>query len=222
MNTTDLLSLCKIKDVKKIMQICQKLYLDGYITYPRTDSQYISKQFKLYNTLKNLKSEITNERIEKILEKNPKLQHRKGKIDSAHVAIIPLSILEEDKTDKEIYSVYSLILDRFLNCFQEKTIYKQIKIEFEENKIKYSTNLKEEIQKGWFKQDYDNIPSELFIPSKLTLSEYSIVNNTIINKEENILISQSDILLKKRLKSILPLYTYYLQMIYIHNYKYKN
>lgn len=37
-----------------------------------------------------------------------------------------------------------------------------------------------------------------------------------------ILVNQSDIFLRKKIENILPLYVYYVQMVYIHNYKYKN
>ena len=46
--------------------------------------------------------------------------------------------------------------------------------------------------------------------------------DTVLPKKKSIYILQSDNILKKRLDLVLPLYIYYLQMIYIHNYKYKN
>lgn len=46
--------------------------------------------------------------------------------------------------------------------------------------------------------------------------------DSLIPTKNLILIYQSDNILKKRLNTILPLYIYYLQMIHIHNYKYKN
>jgi len=49
-----------------------------------------------------------------------------------------------------------------------------------------------------------------------------IGSENILNEEKNILISQSNVLLKKKLDLFLPLYIYYVQMISIHNYKYKN
>jgi hypothetical protein len=69
-----------------------------------------------------------------------------------------------------------------------------------------------------------------YIPSVDTLTsmntlipiDTTLPIDTVLPKKKSIYILQSDNILKKRLDLVLPLYIYYLQMIYIHNYKYKN
>ena len=60
----------------------------------------------------------------------------------------------------------------------------------------------------------------IFIPSNLDINTNPQLS-VIVNKK-SILSYQSDLFLRKKLNNFLPLYIYYIQMIYIHNYKYKN
>src|SRR3989338_8615582 len=93
------------------LQVAQKLYLAGLISYPRTSSQKIPDAMKPTQILKQL-SKNFSEQTQNATRTKPV---EGSKSDPAHPAIIPtgnFSRLEEQ--DKKIYE---LIIKRFISCF---------------------------------------------------------------------------------------------------------
>lgn len=105
---------------KATMQICQKLYEGGLITYMRTDSRTYSKEF-----IKKAKGYIKSEYgdtyihtdVDKLSERNEKKSKKKKKDDNnkaqeAHEAIRPTDITNTDigtKYDSKEVRMYNLI-----------------------------------------------------------------------------------------------------------------
>jgi DNA topoisomerase-1 len=164
MNVTDLLSLSKSisRNVKEIMDLAQRLYLDGYITYPRTDSQNISKEFNIRNLLSNL-SNIYPNQISKILKDNPNFKYRSGKSDSAHAAIFPVNSMDflDPKIPDKIKQQYKLISKRFISCFQNPSKYLTKTIKFTYQDLEFSITLKTNVDLGWYPITQDIIPEDL-------------------------------------------------------------
>ncbi len=136
----------------KSLSIVQKLYEEGYLTYPRTNSEYLATNEK--------------DKIKKILEnvlklgypvkfKDKKTIFDDSKIES-HSALTPtykIPVLSKLTDDEKI--VYSAVLNRFIAVFCSN----DCKIEKTEIKIKLG-NLEEFIlkgniiiQKGWTEYD---------------------------------------------------------------------
>ena len=93
---------------KLTMSIAQKLYEKGYITYMRTDSVSISKDFSL-----KLKSYITKEYGEKYY--TYRTYKNKSNSQEAHECIRPTSLIEIQGTDQEI-KLYNMIFKRTIAC----------------------------------------------------------------------------------------------------------
>ena len=97
---------------KETMSICQKLYEEGHITYPRTDSHTYCKEFLL-----KAAAYITEKYGEKYLAQAKEEKNEKDK-DNAHEAIRPTNLKCEqldtaDATPRE-NRVYRLIYERTL------------------------------------------------------------------------------------------------------------
>ena len=102
---------------KETMSICQKLYEEGYITYPRTDSHTYCKEFLL-----KAAAYITEKYGEPYLAQAPQpakeAKEEKNEKDNAHEAIRPTNLKCEqldtaDATPRE-NRVYRLIYERTL------------------------------------------------------------------------------------------------------------
>ncbi|MEG1647189.1 MAG: DNA topoisomerase [Bacilli bacterium] len=98
----------------KSLEIIQKLYENGYLTYPRTNSEYLAT-----NEKEKIKIIIDNVKKMgfKIEFKDKKTIFDDSKIES-HSALTPTyKIPKKDNLSKEEYIVYSSVLRRFIAVF---------------------------------------------------------------------------------------------------------
>ena len=106
-------------NVKRTMDIAQKLYENGKITYMRTDSTIISDDFQ-----RLLNDKITSEFGSEYFNA-PKVKKVKGS-QEAHECIRPTSLdseLDEDKFNKDEIRLYNLIYDRTVRSHMKPAIY---------------------------------------------------------------------------------------------------
>ena len=96
--------------VQKTMQVAQKLYEEGLITYMRTDSTCLSN-----DSINNCKDYIKNNFGEEYSKPNPYSNNKQG-AQEAHEAIRPTNVNYEisDNLDKDCKKLYNLILKRTL------------------------------------------------------------------------------------------------------------
>lgn len=130
------------------LQLAQKLYLDGIISYPRTSSQKIPDAIKPLEILKKLSK----------IFKETKLATRKKPIegpksDPAHPSIYPTG--EFKKLPEQEEKLYNLIAKRFISCFcpDLKTANKRIVLNSispkTKEEVKFTTSGSIILEKGW-------------------------------------------------------------------------
>ena len=105
-------------NVKKTMDIAQKLYENGKITYMRTDSTIVSEDFQ-----KLLNDKITEDFGQEYYNE-PLVKKVKGS-QEAHECIRPTSLSELDleKFDRDDIKLYNLIYDRTIKSHMKPAIY---------------------------------------------------------------------------------------------------
>ena len=136
----------------KSLSIVQKLYEEGYLTYPRTNSEYLATNEK--DKIKEILNVVSNLGY-KVKFKDKKTIFDDSKIES-HSALTPTYKIpkKENMSDDEI-KVYTAVMRRFVAvfCAEECKIEKtEIKIklgELEEFVLKGNVI----VQKGWTKYD---------------------------------------------------------------------
>ena len=136
----------------KSLAIVQKLYEEGYLTYPRTNSEYLATNEK--GKIKEI-IDIVSKLGYKIKFKDKKTIFDDSKIES-HSALTPTyKIPKKENMSEDEVKVYTAVMRRFVAVFCEE----ECKIEKTEIKIKLGE--KEEftlkgnviIEKGWTKYD---------------------------------------------------------------------
>lgn len=164
------------KSISKTLELVQALYEKGYLTYPRTDTEYLSEDEK--EKIRNLLESISNTDLE---FKDSKTIFDSGKVES-HTAIIITNKMPklEELTDDE-KQVYLTVRNRFYanfvkeKCILDKTI---VYFNFGELQTKIiGTTIK---QQGYLK--YENDIGESEIPN-FNLNE-EIVPNLKIEESE--------------------------------------
>ncbi len=115
---------------KKTMQIAQKLYEDGYITYMRTDAVNLSDE-----AIKACRSAIEKYFGAPYLPKDPKIYKTKSKnAQEAHEAIRPSDVMNtpkkmETKLDSDAHKLYELIWKRTVACQMSPAVLDRVTID---------------------------------------------------------------------------------------------
>ena len=147
-----------LKIVPKLaMQIAQKLYESGYITYMRTDSTVISKDFN-YKILNVIKEKYGENYLNQRTYKN------KTNSQEAHECIRPTDIKVEHVLDKFENRVYQLIWKRTVASQMSSALYDEQRVTIS-NKEKhfeprfFQTTIRNLVFDGYMKL-YDAEPNE--------------------------------------------------------------
>lgn len=137
------------------LKVVQKLYEEGYLTYPRTNSEYLSVNEK--DRISKIIN-IVKKQGYPVIFRDEKTIFDDSKIES-HSAITPTyKIPDKSKLNKEELIVYSAVFRRFAAVFCSE------KCEIEKTEIKIKVGDLEEfnlkgtiiIKKGWTKYDFYN------------------------------------------------------------------
>ncbi len=130
---------------KVTLQLAQKLYEDGIISYPRTSSQQLPKELDIKAILQSL-TKVYSFAKELIGKK----AHEGKKTDPAHPAIYPTGTIPRDREPKEM-KLYDLIARRFMATFGEDAIRESTKIIFNISKYSFTIEGRKTLVKGYTK-----------------------------------------------------------------------
>lgn len=154
----------------KVLEIMQTLYEKKIVTYPRTDTNYITvNEFEYlkinvekYQDLINVKFEV-NTKADKRFVDSSKVQE--------HYAIIPTKLIPSESTLKalsnEEKNIYEEILKTTLGMFHNDYKYEETHIITDVNSVEFHTKGKVEVSKGW-KELFNNTEEktqEIILPS---------------------------------------------------------
>ena len=134
---------------KETLDIAQRLYTGGYISYPRTSSQKLPKQIGYKKIFKTLgKQKLYSELTIKILKKTNLMPNEGKKKDDAHPAIYPTGIAPGDIEERD-YKIYDLIVKRFYAVFGDPALRETNSIIVDVNGEEFITKGTVTIKPGW-------------------------------------------------------------------------
>ena len=139
---------------KKTLDLAQALYeRHKLITYPRTNSNYVTEQNieGMHKTLHMLKStaykELAESGNQKLVHVNNKSVCNPSRVEDHH-AILP-TLKRPGTLSKEEGNIYDLVVRRFLSHFYPAAEYNQHTVMTEVEKELFKTNVKELLSLGW-------------------------------------------------------------------------
>ncbi|WMT42952.1 DNA topoisomerase 3 [Paenibacillus sp. D2_2] len=139
---------------KKTLDLAQALYeRHKLITYPRTNSNYVTEQNieGMHKTLHMLKStdykELADGGNQSLVNVNNKSVCNPSRVEDHH-AILP-TLRRPGTLSKEEGNIYDLVVRRFLSHFYPAAEYKQHMVMTEVEKELFKTNVKELLSLGW-------------------------------------------------------------------------
>lgn len=100
------------------MDLAEKLYQKGYISYPRTETNSFPKTMNLKELLKRHEnSPHFGDYVEKLLNRDRYVHPKSGnQNDEAHTPIHPVKMVDKNSLSAEEWKVYDLITRSFLAC----------------------------------------------------------------------------------------------------------
>lgn len=137
---------------KQTLEYTQSLYEKKLVTYPRTDSQYLSNDME--GTAKNVIEAIFNSLLfEQNIMFNPDIKRilNSKKVTDHHAIILTMEIIKQDlkAIPESEMKILSLCANRLLCATGEKHIYNSTKAEITCNNIVFKVSGKEVWKNGW-------------------------------------------------------------------------
>ncbi len=134
---------------KNALSIAQKLYSNGYISYPRTSSQQLTPKIGYKRILTELsKQKKYTELAKGLLKKNNFRPNNGKKTDPAYPAIYPTGITPK-KLDSYSVKLYDLIVKRFFATFGEWATRETQQIDIDVAEEIFIAKGTRTIDKGW-------------------------------------------------------------------------
>ncbi|MEW6063331.1 MAG: DNA topoisomerase I [Nanoarchaeota archaeon] len=132
---------------KQTLEIAQRLYLAGIISYPRTSSQQLPESLNYKKIISSLAKQKRYAGLCKELLKKELKPHNGKKSDPAHPAIHATGEIA-DLHEKE-FKVYDLIVKRTLSTFSNRAVRETMEIDIDMNKEMFITRGSRTVEKGW-------------------------------------------------------------------------
>ncbi|UCZ55183.1 DNA topoisomerase III [Bacillus shivajii] len=140
---------------KKTLDIAQKLYIKGIISYPRSDSNFVTKdEAEMFPTILNKIKEIDSYKNYFPLPETSLINNKRyvnEKKVSDHYAIIPTEqVMDPSKLANDEEKIYRLILERLIAAHDEKSIFNYTTIHtLVDERATFISKGKELVQLGW-------------------------------------------------------------------------
>ncbi|MBR6901072.1 MAG: DNA topoisomerase 3 [Synergistaceae bacterium] len=135
----------------KTLEICQKLYEQGILTYPRSDCEFLPEAHqdeaeKVFGVIEKLSSLKIPENVDKI-RKTPVFNTKKVE---EHHAIIPSASCKISKQlEKDEALIFELVARRYISFFMPDFEFLQISINAEIDGELFSTSGRQILNDGW-------------------------------------------------------------------------
>lgn len=184
---------------KQTLDIAQSLYeKQKLITYPRTDSRYLSDDMipKVKFVLGKLKGVNSFKVYIDFLENNNRIQFTKRIVDKTkvtdHHAIIPTEKMPNFSTlSKEELNIYTLVVSRFISIFHLNYTYEVTKVFFDCNGQKLLAKGTVVTEEGWLGVE------KSLIPVKAKAKKTDDQQLPMLKSGDSHLVQKSDVLNKK-------------------------
>jgi len=178
-NTTEFLKeASKFMKPDKAMRIAESLYMDGYISYPRTDNTAYPKTLNLKRLVEMFLGSEFGEFAEFVLKHG--VEPSRGKETKDHPPIHPTSVASRDDLSKDEWKIYELVVKRFLATLSPNAKWEVKRVEFEHGFKAFGKVL---LFEGWrFVYDYSKT-EEIHIPD-FKVGEVVVVEEKGVRREK--------------------------------------
>lgn len=131
------------------MRIAEDLYMNGFISYPRTDNTVYPASLDIEEILKTLRNSPFGKDVEWILANRRAVPTRGKKSTTDHPPIHPTGAATREQLGEDTFRIYELVLRRFLATLAPDASWKTLKILFVAGSEEYTTTGGQLLEPGW-------------------------------------------------------------------------
>lgn len=148
-NTTEFLrEASRFMSPHKAMSVAETLYMNGYISYPRTDNTVYPKSIDLVDVAKSL-AKVFPKEVEIVLSQK-KITPSSGRRETRdHPPIYPTRVADIGELSKDEWRIYELVVRRFLATLAPKAVWDIRRVELESEGVKFIANGRKLVDPGW-------------------------------------------------------------------------
>jgi DNA topoisomerase-1 len=133
----------------KAMQIAEELYMNGYISYPRTDNTVYPKTLDLPAILRTLKHTAFRGDVAWVEAHRRTVPVRGKKESTDHPPIHPTGNASREDLGEERWRIYELVVRRFLATLSPDARWMMMKVSLRAREEPYTANGSRLLEAGW-------------------------------------------------------------------------
>lgn len=183
-NTTEFLRAASNVGItaSNAMRIAESLYINGFISYPRTDNTVYPASLDTKGIIKSFLDTEFHKEAQKLLK--GKLIPTRGKKETTdHPPIYPAEPVKRSRLKDDQWKIYELIVRRFFATFAEPTQWETIAVTVDINDEDFKANGARLVDEGWRYYYSYNKPEDRLLPELREGQELAVKNVELIGKE---------------------------------------
>jgi DNA topoisomerase-1 len=165
------------------MRIAEDLYMNGFISYPRTDNTVYPASLDIEGILKTLRNSPFKKEVEWTLANRRPVPTRGKKSTTDHPPIHPTGAATREQLGDDAFKVYELVLRRFLATLAPDALWKTLKILFVAGSEEYTTTGGQLLEPGWHTVYPFSEAKEVILPAFVTGEKLKVLEVTLDEKE---------------------------------------
>lgn len=165
------------------MRIAENLYMNGFISYPRTDNTVYSPSLDLKGLIKSLCKGVFKPYAQSLLKK-PELTPTRGKKETTdHPPIIPASYVKQSTLKPDEWKIYELVVRRFFATFADPAQWMVIRAAIDISKEEFKARGASLIEEGWRWYYPYNKPEDMILPNLTQGQVLTVIDKQNLDKE---------------------------------------
>jgi DNA topoisomerase-1 len=131
------------------MRIAEDLYMNGFISYPRTDNTVYPPSLDITGILRTLQNSPFRKDVEWVMAHRRDLPTQGKKSSTDHPPIHPTAAVSRDAVGDDAFRIYELVLRRFLATLTTDAQWKTQKVLFSAGGEEYTATGGQLLEPGW-------------------------------------------------------------------------
>lgn len=184
-NTTEFISAASAMgySASSAMNIAESLYMNGFISYPRTDNTVYPASIDMRAQIGLFTTGPFKEYAEKLLEKEELVPTRGKKETTDHPPIYPASLAKKSELNEQEWKIYELVVRRFFATFAEPAQWETLRVQFDISDEEFKVNGARLVFQGWRWYYPYNAPEDRLLPELSVGDELQVLSKDVAEKE---------------------------------------